>query len=92
MELINFEYITHVRGKYMSQEMWTSMKSLGLTSGENSDNMTAWSQDDDTLFGDEDEMIYDNPSFNGIPLNETVGDRNTNQQDLETSSHQLNEG
>ena len=37
-------------------------------------------------------MIYDNPSFNRSPLNETVEDRGKNQQDIETASHQLNEG
>lgn len=65
--------------------------SIGLISSENSDDTTAGSQDDDALFSDEDEMIYDNPSFNGTPLNETVKDRNTNQQDLDTTSRQLNE-
>ena len=53
--------------------------------------MAAWSQDDDALLSDEDETIFDNPSFNGTPLNETVGDKSINQQDLETTTRQLNE-
>ncbi len=65
--------------------------SISLTSGRNSDNMAAWSQDDDALLSDEDETIFDNPSFNGTPLNETVGDKSINQQDLETTTRQLNE-
>ena len=60
--------------------MWTFDEiSVGLTSGRNSENMTPWSEDDDTLYGDGDETIYDNLSFNGSLLNETVGDRGKNQ-------------
>ena len=85
-------YNPRTRKVHVARDVDVDEVSIGLTSGENSDDMVAWSQDDDALFGDEDETIYDNPSFNGTPLNETVGDRSTNQQDLETASRQLNEG
>ncbi len=66
--------------------------SLGLTRGENSDNMAAKCLNDDTLFDNKDKIIYDNSSFNRSLFNETVRDRSTNQQDLENVSRQLNEG
>ena len=64
--------------------------SIGLTSGRNSDNMAAWSQDDDALFSDEDKTICDNPLFNRTSLDETMEDKNINQQDMKIASRQLN--
>ena len=65
---------------------------ISLTNGENLDNMAAWFQDNNVLFGDKNKTIYDNPSFNGTRLNKIIGDKSTNQQDLETAFCQLNKG
>lgn len=85
-------YNPRTRKIHVARDVDIDEVSVGLTSASYSDNTPTWSQDDDALFGDRDETTYDNPSFNGTPLKETVGDISNDQQDLENASRQLNEG
>lgn len=49
-----------------------------MTNNENLDNMVPWFKNVNIIFGDKDKTIYNNLSFDGTPLNETIEDKSNN--------------